>query len=527
MPPDPKAFPWLQPEQVERPSVEFNGDELPCSFSPVKAKTFPCLDPSTNKRPLIDTCGSDSPAKTVPCLVDLDIVEGRPKDTCWIEDRLAKTFPCLDLHGTEQPTIATLIEDSPLFASTSVIDQAAEQTATSIAARRLFFERENVSKTTPSISWSARCFGGNIPVVLDVSSRDGEAICRALSVDAEMCTAEIKCCISDAACIDVEDQCLFHGGAELLDEDFPLLGLTQGQRASLQMKQKPRNVRLDDGSWFCGSIRKHVSSSSSAPAYVVERGSEYIFHGLGTMRTTSGDLYSGQWRKHRRDGEGRVDYANGDFYQGMFRNNQRCGRGRFETAGGDIYKGEFASEQMSGDGELRRVTGETYIGQFLEGRYHGVGRQMCPDGGLYTGQFVSGSPHGECESHLADGSVYKGQFRDGHYDGDGIMSYADGHEYSGHFISGMMDGEGVYRSPSKDIIYEGQFVEDESHGRGRYFSPKGFMYEGEFCNDMFHGRGAIHYLDGSVEEGCFEDGTLVPEDVVNPISDAQVCALGG
>jgi len=59
------------------------------------------------------------------------------------------------------------------------------------------------------------------------------------------------------------------------------------------------------------------------------------------------------------------------------------------------------------------------------------------------------------------------------------------------------------------VIYEGEFVNDNMHGKGKYTFINGNIYEGEFVNNKMHGKGKYTYVNGSTEEGEFENGEFV------------------
>ena len=59
--------------------------------------------------------------------------------------------------------------------------------------------------------------------------------------------------------------------------------------------------------------------------------------------------------------------------------------------------------------------------------------------------------------------------------------------------------------PNK-CVFEGQFEEDEPHGRGVYRYRDGSSYEGELVYGLRHGHGLLTYSNGDVYEGGFENG---------------------
>jgi hypothetical protein len=45
-------------------------------------------------------------------------------------------------------------------------------------------------------------------------------------------------------------------------------------------------------------------------------------------------------------------------------------------------------------------------------------------------------------------------------------------------------------------MYEGTFLRDKRHGKGRYHWLGGTQYEGHFNNDLKEGYGCFHFSDG-------------------------------
>jgi hypothetical protein len=50
-------------------------------------------------------------------------------------------------------------------------------------------------------------------------------------------------------------------------------------------------------------------------------------------------------------------------------------------------------------------------------------------------------------------------------------------------------------------LYEGHYVNDKRHGKGKFTYGNGDIYEGDFANDKRHGKGKMTFADGRVLEG--------------------------
>lgn len=73
--------------------------------------------------------------------------------------------------------------------------------------------------------------------------------------------------------------------------------------------------------------------------------------GIATYIWKHGSLYQGQWKDHKKHGQGRLIYANGDCYQGEFKADKKDGQGKYTFANGlEEYEGGWANDQEHGKG---------------------------------------------------------------------------------------------------------------------------------------------------------------------------------
>ena len=54
---------------------------------------------------------------------------------------------------------------------------------------------------------------------------------------------------------------------------------------------------------------------------------------------------------------------------------------------------------------------------------------------------------------------------------------------------------------TKGDFYEGDFVLDKKHGKGRYTSPEGDIYEGEWLDDQVTAKGTYTLANGTTYPG--------------------------
>jgi len=83
-----------------------------------------------------------------------------------------------------------------------------------------------------------------------------------------------------------------------------------------------------------------------------------------------------------------------------------------------------------------------------------------------------------------------------------LQTFPDGTQYVGEWDKqGRRSGKGaqIYG----DSVYEGYWLADKKHGKGRVISDSGFVYVGDWRDGLKHGQGKYTDLDGSCYEGQF------------------------
>jgi hypothetical protein len=73
--------------------------------------------------------------------------------------------------------------------------------------------------------------------------------------------------------------------------------------------------------------------------------------------------------------------------------------------------------------------------------------------------------------------------KSGQRDGIGIMFWPDGTKYEGQFLEDMPHGKGRKIYHNGDYYY-GDFERDKAHGFGLFVDIKGGKYEGQWENDL-------------------------------------------
>ena len=156
-------------------------------------------------------------------------------------------------------------------------------------------------------------------------------------------------------------------------------------------------------------------------------------------------------------------------------------------------------------------------------------RSMYPiqssDGSFYSGAIKSATeqvPHGHGHLILRNGATLEGEFKDGKLNGKGeFLASKDGklkddshYNYKGEFKDGKFNGSGIWYNKSKK--YEGQFLNDKRHGKGKITFlkdmrdfEKGVVMQGIFKDDKFDSdkKIKIYYPDGKITTLKISDGT--------------------
>ena len=98
--------------------------------------------------------------------------------------------------------------------------------------------------------------------------------------------------------------------------------------------------------------------------------------------------------------------------------------------------------------------------------------------------------------------MYTGDFKDGKKTGSGIFIHKDS-KYEGEFVDGQFHGVGKYYNSKTKRTFEGTF-QNNNFLKGRMLLEDGSYYEGQYKRDMRHGEGTIYYPNGNAYVGLFD-----------------------
>lgn len=98
-------------------------------------------------------------------------------------------------------------------------------------------------------------------------------------------------------------------------------------------------------------------------------GKSAIGKGVLYEKTTLKPVYSGEFERNQRNGEGAQRYGNGDKYVGHWKNNQRDGQGTYYYAWGGRYEGMWKADKQDGAGTYYDEDGKPEKRTYKNGKW--------------------------------------------------------------------------------------------------------------------------------------------------------------
>ena len=215
----------------------------------------------------------------------------------------------------------------------------------------------------------------------------------------------------------------------------------------------------------------------------------FIFEGEECKFT--GELY----KKNPLNGKGILEFKNGKKLEGYFSDGKLNNYGKYVDEKGVLFEGDFKDGIINGKGKIIKLkenknkSGSNDIIYKLE----------------YKGDIKNFKKEGEGEEICQD-YIYKGEFHNNKKNGKGKIKYIQtGDEYEGDFLNDQITGTGRYIWSNK-CEYEGGFLNGEMHGKGKYKWNDGNEYEGTYVNGVREGLGEFKWSNGNVFKGMFRHG---------------------
>jgi hypothetical protein len=126
-----------------------------------------------------------------------------------------------------------------------------------------------------------------------------------------------------------------------------------------------------------------------------------------------------------------------------------------------------------------------------------------------AGDGLAAGLHWRSKTCYEDGRKYEGQWLGDQRHGRGREESRFGDfTYDGDFKNDMYDGTGIM-AWANGSRYVGQFASNLKHGTGREWYGQGDRYQGEYKNGNIDGRGEYIKADGTSIKGMWNQGQLV------------------
>lgn len=200
--------------------------------------------------------------------------------------------------------------------------------------------------------------------------------------------------------------------------------------------------------------------------------------------------YIGETSNGKANGQGTAYYKNGQKrYEGEFQNGTPS----------------FVGKSYYEDGTLRSV-GKRTNGMIQSTRYN-------EDGSVYAEvSNKENSKAGTAKIYYPGGQLlYSGQVlaENSRPEGQGTEYHPSGNKrYTGTFKNALYSGSGLYVTDDQRDSYEGQFINGEMSGKGKFYGDGSMYYEGDNQQGIYNGKGKF-YMNGMIAyDGDFVDGTM-------------------
>ena len=243
--------------------------------------------------------------------------------------------------------------------------------------------------------------------------------------------------------------------------------------------------------------------------------SGYFHNCFGSITYKSGDIYSGEFKNDKLDGQGTYTFGPnsqwaGDEYIGEFKVGGFTGQGTYTFADGEKYVGEYKNGKRDGQGINSYANGEKYVGEYKDGKQNGQGTYTFSNGDKYVGAYKNDKRDGLGTYTWVTGETYVGAYKNGKQNGQGTYTYSNGDKYVGEFKDGEFNGQGIFTYGANTKWaghnYVGEFKNDKRNGQGTYTFANGRKEVGEFKNDALNGYAITYFANGTIDQqGIFKN----------------------
>ena len=212
-------------------------------------------------------------------------------------------------------------------------------------------------------------------------------------------------------------------------------------------------------------------------------------HGVGLLRTSSGEEYVGQWKNNLRHGRGQQVFVSQaehgergqqlaspteeqSVYVGSWQDDLMHGRGSLYIESRQVklttmFARGKANTEIKGKGRLEDYAQQSVYAGDLSSLtiLNGVGQLVYHDGSSYQGTFVNGQPEGLGRKIEGDGSVHIGYYLRGQRWGKGMSVTADGVVEKGSWVKDKR--EGMFLREKAGQVHRVKYVDGVERWTGR------------------------------------------------------------
>jgi hypothetical protein len=235
-------------------------------------------------------------------------------------------------------------------------------------------------------------------------------------------------------------------------------------------------------------------------------------HGKGKLTLYNGDIFEGIWKDDSIE-QGSYTSLTGNIYSGSFNHNgEKHGQGNyFNKVTGDRYEGNFENDMKHGTGKMFRSNGDVILGKYV----HGIELKSqvmikYKSGDTYTGavnETYQKSGYGKLVCYVGDYVNVEGEFFEDEMHGRCKINYRSGKKLDAHFVHGILNGQAHIVYENGDVL-DCEFVDGKKNGYGSLNRNKGERFDGYFVNDKREGSGTCIFEDGSSYDGEWLNGKM-------------------
>merc|ERR1711988_147965 len=171
--------------------------------------------------------------------------------------------------------------------------------------------------------------------------------------------------------------------------------------------------------WIARSGKATVTYANGC-TYEGEFNSEKQKHGLGTYTWVEPDeeegfkkvaTYEGNYADGKRNGIGKMTFPSGDVYHGEWKDNKIEGQGTYTYAKTkDVYSGPWENGKKHGTGCYEFGKDRSKLNGIWENGEYASGEWIFDGAGKYTGTFKGGKPIGEGSFEFPSGIKLDGEY---------------------------------------------------------------------------------------------------------------------